>query len=363
LKGDAVTVRALVMFNTKRAEESLLGLFGFGRGATEMGQPVAANFAAADADIFVDCMLDWDKLYDGIQTMFERIASAQPNAGLQPSGAQSGDLFAMAEASLGFSIKNDLLPTLGNEVAVSLSGFDNFMESFMAKPGAQTAALRRPSMPRFMLMVALKDPAKFEKLMARLLDKMGSQSLARASYRNATILYNKDIAFAVASNFFMLSGSVMNIRRAMDARALGNSLAASADFQAALGSPRRAMMQAYFSSNLSNKLYDTILSEAVKTNPSLKEFARKTAQPRSPIGLTVVPDSDGMMLEMRVPTNLIFMAIASLANSKPASSEPAYSQPAGVGIPSPTSPSTRTRTVDGRRVPRLTDEDLRDRRP
>jgi hypothetical protein len=218
-------------------------------------------------------------------------------------------------------------------------------------------------MPRFMLMVAVKDPAKFERLIARLFNRPGSQPLARATYRDATISYNKDIAYALTNNFFMVSGSVTDVRRAMDARALGNSLATSAGFRAAVGAPHQTMMQAYLSSNISSKLYEAILTEAAKSNPALKEFAPKSAQAHSPVGLTVTPDSDGVMMEMRVPTNLTFMALASLATGSPAPYGAAYSQPSGLGIPDPTGPSTRTRTADGRRVPKLTDDDLRSRRP
>ncbi|HKS43048.1 MAG TPA: hypothetical protein VJX74_20715, partial [Blastocatellia bacterium] len=121
LQGDAMTVRALMLFSSKQGADSLFGMLGTFTSATQMGQPTAANFAAPDADIFVDLALDWDKLYDSIQSVFSMIASAQSNGGPQASGAQSADLFAMLETSRGFSIRNDLIPTLGNEVAISLS--------------------------------------------------------------------------------------------------------------------------------------------------------------------------------------------------------------------------------------------------
>jgi hypothetical protein len=346
-----------MLFSSKQGADSLFGMLGAFTSATEMSQSVAANFAAPDADVFVDLTLDWDKLYDSIQSVFSMIANAQSNGSHQVNGAQSADLFAMLEASLGFSIKNDLIPTLGNEVAISLSGFDGFMRPI------KSAATQKPGAPRFMLMVALKDPAGFEKLIARLVNQMGSQTLARVTYRNAAISYSKSVAYTITNKFFIMGGSVSDIRRAMDAHALGTSLASTADYRAAVGPARQTMLQAYLSSNLSNKLYESVLAEAAKSNPALKEFAPKPAQMRSPIGLAMLPDSDGLMMELRVPTSLTFMALAYLATSKPAAAGPAYSEPAGLGIPNPTGPSTRTRTMDGRRVPTLTNEDLRERRP
>lgn len=363
LQGDAVVVRALMMFNSKQGANSVFGLLGASTSATQTSQPVAANFASPDADAFVDFMLDWDKLYESIQSVFGMIAAAQSNGNSQLNSEQSADLFAMAESSLGFSIKNDLIPTLGNEVAVSLSGFDGLINN-MAQPGVRkTAASQKPGMPRFMLMVALKDPVGFEKLVDKFVRQMGSQTLARVTYRNATISYGKSVAYAITNKFFMIGGSVSEIRRAMDAHALGTSLASTADYRAAVGPARQTMLQAYVSSNLSNRIYESVLAASAKSNPALKDFASKTAQVNSPIGLAMLPDSDGVMMEMRVPTSLTFMALAYLATGKPASSGPAYSQPAGLGIPTPTGPSTRTRTMDGRRVPTLTNEDLKDHRP
>ena len=363
LQGDAVTLRALMLFSSKQSAGSLFGIFGSMTSAAQAGQPVAANYAAPDADIFVDFMLDWDKFYDSIQSVFSMIASAQSNNGYQASSAQSTDLLAMAESSLGFSIKNDLIPTLGNEVAISLSGFDSFMR-FMPQPGMRKAvATQRPSAPRFMLMVSLKDPAGFEKLIARLINQSGAQTLARLTYRNAAISYSKNFAYAITNKFFMIGGSLTDIRRAMDAQALGTSLAQTADYRAAVGPARQTMLQAYLSSKLSSRLYESVLAEAAKSNASLKEFASKPAQMHSPIGLAMLPDSDGLMMEMRVPTGLTFMALAYLATSKPAPNTAAPSESSGLGIPNPTGPSTRTRTVDGRRVPTLTTEDMRERRP
>src|SRR6185436_18268588 len=97
-------------------------------------------------------------------------------------------------------------------------------------------------------------------------------------------------------------GSVNDIRRALDAHALGTSLASTADYRAAVGPARQTMLQAYLSSKLSNKLYESVLAEAAKSNAALKEFASKPAQMHPAIGLAMLPDSDGLMMEMRVPT-------------------------------------------------------------
>ncbi|HVG19893.1 MAG TPA: hypothetical protein VNI02_12655, partial [Blastocatellia bacterium] len=261
LQGDAITMRALILYNSSQNSGPFAGLFTSITSSARMGQPVAANFAATDSDLFVDMMIDWDKLYESIESVFSMIAGAQSNGGPRPGGAQSADVFAMAEASLGFSIKNDLLPTLGNELAITLGGFDRFLlPATRPVPNGQTASRpTRPPMPRFMMMVALKDPAGFEGLISRLINKQGGASaqLARAPYRGAAISYNKDIAYTISRGFFIISGSVSDIRRALDAHATGSSLASTAEFRTAVGSSQQAMMRAYLSSGISNKIFES----------------------------------------------------------------------------------------------------------
>jgi hypothetical protein len=367
LQGDAVTLRALMLYNTNQSGGPFAGLFSSIASSARMGQPVAANFATTDADLFVDMMIDWDKLFEAIESVFGMIAGAQSNSSLQSGGAQSADMFAMAEAALGFSIKNDLLPTLGNEMALSLSGFERFLFSATrpASSGQRTTVPTRPQMPRFMLMVALKDPAGFEKLIGRFINKQGAATtqLARASYRGATINSNRDVAYTISGGFFIISGSATDIRRALDARALGTSLASTAEFREAVGSSQQAMMQAYLSRSISSKIFESISTEIVKSNAELKDYVTSAAQTRSAIGLTITPDPDGLMMEMRAPTNMAFIALAAMASNKPASYGITSAPASGIGIPNPTSPAARTRNADGRRVPKMTDDDVMGRRP
>jgi hypothetical protein len=366
-QGDVVTLRALMLYRANQSAGTFAGLFSSITSSARMGHPAAPSFAATDADLFVDVMIDWDKLYESVESIMSMMAGAQSGGGPQSSGAQRADLFAMAEASLGFSIKNELLPTLGNELAVSLSGFDRFLPS-AARSAAYGQAARgtpRLQMPRFMLMVALKDPAGFERLISRLISKQGGSAaqLARATYRGATISYNKDVAYAISGGFFIISGSVADIRRSLDDHAAGSSLGSTAEFRAAVGSSQQAMMQVYLSSGVSNKIFEAISTEVVKANAELKDFVRSAAQTRSAIGLTITPDSDGLMMEMRAPTNMTFVALAAMATGKSSPYGITSAPAAGVGIPTPTTPAASIRNADGRRVPKMTNDDMTDRRP
>jgi uncharacterized protein DUF3352 len=208
--------------------------------------------------------------------------------------------------------------------------------------------------PRFMLAVALRDPARFESLIAQLFAKASkgtSQAMARLQYRGATIVHNGSVAYTVSGGFFVLSGSPGDIKRALDANATGNSLASSADFRSAIGAPQPAMMQAYLSSAISRSLFEAIVGDTAKSSPGLAAPAGTIAM-QSPIGLTVTPDTEGAMIETKLPTELALLALSSLAAHKPS--------PYGVGD----SPDSGVRPGQyGRKVPKLTTDDVRRRQP
>jgi hypothetical protein len=357
LEGETLIVRAQMLMDQRRGAPSFFGLFSSLASATIAGETHAANFAATDTDVFIDFRLDWEKLLQSIETMFATLAGAQTNNGASPAEMPFADPMAKLEQSLGFSIRHDLLPTLGNEVAISLSSFDTFFAPQRLTPRIQKAPAARFMPPRFMLMVALKDATKFEQLMARLVTKSGAQPMARTAYHGAIISSNKNIAFAVTKDFFILGGSAADLRRALDAYVMGNSLAASNEFRAAMGGARETTMQLYLSSAVATKLFETLQTETAKASASVKELAQPPARVAG-LGMSVLPDADGMLMEMRAPANLAFAAMAALATSKPANLTTA---PVGYGIPA--SATAAPRTANGSRVPKMTDDDVVTRRP
>ncbi len=331
-------VRALLMYNQKQSG----GLFSSLISSARLAQPQAPNFAAPNTDLLIDLMVDWGKLYEGVESLFAMVAGAQPAGDTQQGMLQGGDILAMMESKLGFSIKNDLLPTLGGEVAIGLAGFDEIVSP------QPKQSRRRVGGPSFTFMIALKDPLKFEKYFNRLFSGMSgstAQPFARAPYRGATISYNKNMAYAITGGFFIAGGSAAQIRRALDARAAGASLAQSPEFNQAMGAARPVMLQVYVSSKAANSFFKTISTQAAKTNSGAAAPQVPVTESRSSIGVMMVPDADGLMLEARVPTDLAVMALAAIVSEKPA--------PYGIN----------SQTGGARRTPTLTDEDLKARRP
>jgi len=300
-------------------------------------------------------------LLDAIQSMFGMFAGAvagtngaQSAGGLQAGQAQNADFLAMAEASLGFSFKHDLIPTLGNELAITLSGFNT--NSMPGASGSQaTNGSMKKSSPRFMLMVAVRDEAKFEKLLVKLLSGPrgpAAHPFVRTAYRGATISSSKDFAYTITGGFLLAGGNIAEIRRAIDAHATGSALASTPEFRQAVGSSRQATLQAYISSRLTRDLFQSLSKEMARSDETTDARIEPASLTSSAIGFSMTGSDDGLMIEAHIPSSLAFLALGSMLNAKPAP----------YGISSSPGSDSGSRRTNGRATPRLTDEDLR-RRP
>jgi hypothetical protein len=361
LDGDNFVLKAMSASAPRELQGGLPGLFSSILGASSTGQLVAASFAPADSDVFIDLGIDWDKLYDAIGSLLSMFAGSAPQ---QSGAAGTTDLLGMLETQLGFSIRNDLIPTLGNEVALSFSGFDSMVKTRM--PAKQTSAAPPPKRsggsPRFLVMIALKDPAGFEKFFGRFFTgRMGSTSnpFERTPYRNATIVHNRSFAYTVTDGFLLAGGSAAEIRKLIDARLSGASLATRAEYRSVIPDSSQAGVKAYIAPSLTGKLADLFSKGGSPTSASsaLKGGAGSPLNLRAPIGVLITHEGGRMMTEVRMPASLAYGLIATLASVKP-SQLAATGTAAGLGIPDAEGP----RTGGGRKTPTLTDEDVR-RRP
>ena len=354
IEGDTLAVRALMFMDQTSSGNPLMGLFSSLTSGATSGEAMAAGLALPDTDLFVDFRVDWDKLYQSLEGLFTAFTNSQAGA---------SDPLAATEQSLGFSIRNDLLPTLGSEIAISLSGAGAFFSAGRATSRtAKSAAAARPASPRFMLMVALKNSTRFEQLVSRLINKPGAPMLSRAAYRGAIVSSNKSVAFAVTRDFFVIGGSAAEIRRALDAYYMGNSLAVAPEFRAALGDARATTMQLYLSSAVATKLFEALQTATAKASGSVKELAQPAGRVAG-LGISMRSDKDGVLLEMRAPVNLALAAMGALATGQSVLGGMTPGAPAGFGIPGPTPAAPGIPGGVRRATPKMTEDDLAPRRP
>src|SRR5207237_5305276 len=83
--------------------------------------PAAPGVLPADVDLFVSASLDYPQIYDGILKTIAGMNERSRESAMQTvNGTLPVSPFAEYEKKLGLKIKDDLLPLLGNELAVAL---------------------------------------------------------------------------------------------------------------------------------------------------------------------------------------------------------------------------------------------------
>jgi hypothetical protein len=315
-----------------------------------------ASFASADADMFVGLMLDWNKLYDSVQSLFEMFLGGAAASQSAPAPARrSGDdpteytyryreaqklgLLSPTEASMGLSIKNDLLPTLGSEVGITIAGLSDIFPAHAARSS-------KPSAPRMLLLLSLRNPLQFEKLLGQILNPKGrpSQPLAQTAYRGATIKYRKGFAYTITSGYFIAGVGLDAVKHSLDARYSNLSLASAAQYRSVMGASRQTVMQMYVSGKMAG-LMNQFAAAAISQGAAMADLQMKT-----PLGMVMLPDDDGLMIEMRASAALALTGLSSMARG---ASSDMNSLPSGVpgGVPGGVS--------GGRRAPTLTNDDIR----
>jgi hypothetical protein len=324
--------------------------------------PQAAGFMLQDTDVFIDVSLDWEKLYNTMAPLFNMFAGSIASQGVEATPAS-------LQQRLGFSIKDDLLPTLGNELALSFrmprpaampgpaagadktsqshpTGFSSSKElpaGFVSSRELSQDAPVKLSVPRFSLALAIKDPVKFEQLLSKILngpaasayETRPASNVVTVTYRGMSIKSVKGFSFTILDGFLVLAGSVADIRRVLDERAAGRTLAASQDFLLSVGQPQPALFQVYVSSTASRDLMQRVLPKSEHYGAS------------SSLGLTISPGADGTVLNARIPTRLALEAIASAMNSMP--------KPFGISPSSATINSNGR--INGKPVPKMSSDD------
>lgn len=328
--GDSVRINALLIQGSKAKQGLFASLFS----SSQTGPARAAEHVAPNVDFFIDIMLDWEKLYDDISALVGMFAAAAPNN--STGNGMTGDLLATIESSLGFSIKDDLLPTLGNELAIGL-------DTKTLAPPSRTTPAARSKPPSVLLLVAVRDRTKLERLIGKLLNAgkgpAAAPQLSRIPYRGTTINSTSSVAYAIHDGFLILAGSVADVRRHIDAHAMGTSLSSTRDFRSAVGDPGPVSAQFYISARG--------LGSLVRALPAQIRSSGITSASGTgdSIGVVVTPDPEGQLLAIRIPKKLALMALASAMKSAPA--------PYGIS----------SGTGGRRKSPTLTTEDLVRRRP
>ncbi|HJR09348.1 MAG TPA: hypothetical protein VJ842_18960 [Pyrinomonadaceae bacterium] len=273
----------------------------------------APSILPADTDIFVSASLDLPQMYDYLASMMKILDLAGAASGeAGKAGGGFAEQLESFEKTNNFRIKEELLASLGNEIAVGLPGqFLGMGAGRRRKPGDETP-LSGP-----IILISLNDKESLQKLLPRVLASIGFAGASEQSIiekrGDVEVLTFSNGTLAFIDRFLVGAPDAATMRRIADAYNNGETLANSERFRNSVSwQSRQALGQVY----VSNAMLKGMFEDVTKSIDDIDDEAirayllRLNPEPGSVTHLAT-RESNGLMHEIHVPKNLISLLTAS----------------------------------------------------
>jgi hypothetical protein len=322
LKGGALSLR-LAVENTPDGMVSVIPFLP----NVLAGPPLtaaAAEVAPDDTDIFVTTSLDWTAIY----TNTLGTASLDPaythswlegegEGGLvgisNPSGGKQlspQETVAAIEKLFGFKIKEDLLPALGNEAAVSIPF------SYFTSPPFTGAARKKEgetdAEPGPAVIIALNDPDKVREILPRVLVAFSFVSTGAVfsppeKREGFEIRSAVGFAYTIINNFLVVSDDVKAVRHVVDAYAARRTLAATDGYRDSTSwQSAQKVVQVFVSDAImKSAIEETKKHSGGSTDPVVRTLLVQLDMTPEPASYEATNEGDVLLHEVRLPLNLL----------------------------------------------------------
>ncbi|HZT58859.1 MAG TPA: DUF3352 domain-containing protein, partial [Pyrinomonadaceae bacterium] len=300
------------------------------------GPPVtaaAAEVAPDDTDIFITTSLDWRRIYTstlgtasldpslthswlgdgGGEDMDVNLSGITASRQKQPTPEET---VAAVEKLFGFKIKEDLLPALGNEVAVSVPF------NYLSGPRVFGPARKKDetdSEPGLVFIVALNDPDKVQEILPRALAAFQFVSLATPfaapEKREGFEIHTAgEFAYVVINNFLVAGEDVKAIRHVIDSYAARHTLASTSAYRDSVSwQAQQKVVEVFVSDALMRSLIeDTKKKSGGSIDPVVQTLLAQLDMTPESSSYEATNEGDALVHELRVPTSLLKAYAASM---------------------------------------------------
>jgi hypothetical protein len=279
-----------------------------------------------DTEIFVSASIDLAKTYEGMRREAEikaRVAARQT----QTSGKEAPlDTFSEFEKKAGFKIKDDLLPALGNEIAVAgslttLEGAGFFgPPPPTAKPSPESGDTKSGQEKKGsdvypILLIAIKDRDTARRLLPQVLNGLGVGEVnliaQKEKHDDAEIVsYAGAFAYAFVGNFLVISEAA-TVRRVVDSALNHETLSANNAFRNfTRWQSRQTLGQVYISPALMNQYREQLNKRAPKLDPALRDLVMRLSPAPQAISYSLSNEGFGALHELHLPKDLVVAMVA-----------------------------------------------------
>jgi hypothetical protein len=325
LQGDQVVVRSLFYSDSDARALRPIPFIPILLSGPQVA-PEAASVVPADADIFVSASLDLPQMYDYVASVFKLFDMAASAAGeTNKQGLFESQVSAFEKESK-FRIKEDLLATLGNEIAVVVPG--DFLgvrrPRKTPKPDAnnqttggqgQTDAEAVGSAP--VIIISLTDKKALEELLPRVLEAVGLKGATEQQliekHGDVDVLAFTNGAVAIIDRFLVVSPDAATARWVADAYNRRETLVNSEEFRRAAGWQEHQLLgQVYVSNAVLKEMFADVHKSAEDVDDQvLRAYLMRLDPNPGAITHSLTKDGSSLFHELHVPKNLLALWSAS----------------------------------------------------
>ena len=305
----------------------------------------AASVLPDDTDILISASIDLTKTYEGMRSEAEKRAKAEigkPKSQTYENGVliaqgplrtEATDPFADFEKQAGFKIKDDLLPALGNEIAVAGSiktlmgaggvnlGIRNTSSTTADEKDAdKSGEQNKPESVFPIVLIEVRDRDVARRLMPKVLNGLGigEANLVAQPERHGDaemVNYAGVFAYTFVGNFLVISDAT-SVRKVIDANVNGQTMSSNTVFRNSRHwQSNRTLGQLYVSPALMQTYHDQIRKQAAGMDDAMRDFLLSLDPRSEAITYALSNDGPGMQHELHLPKNLILTMVASISSA------------------------------------------------
>jgi hypothetical protein len=240
-----------------------------------------------------------------------------------PPAEKEPDAFEQFEKKSGLKIAEDLLPVLGNEIAVatSLDSMDTlrmFGIPTPPQPPRRSAAKNdkeKSGAKAPIFLIAVKDREAAKRLIPKVMAGLGigdMNLIAQNERRDDSELVNYAgvVAYGFVGNFLVMSDAA-SVRRVADAYGQHRTLSTSNVFRNARHwQPRQTLGELYVSPAMMEGYQEQVRKQAGTMDQAMRDFLMQMSPANGAITYALSHDGLGSVHEMHLPKNLILAMVA-----------------------------------------------------
>jgi hypothetical protein len=223
---------------------------------------------------------------------------------------------------LGINIRNDLIPLLGNEIAVSLPMRMFGVPSASGQQSVQEGEKKDDSTPRPpspLVAIAIKDREAVRALIPKIVESIGFKGagvLAQTERRDDTELvsYGDALAYAFIGDFMVASTDSAAVRHVVDSYLKHQTLASDSHFRnGTRWQSRQLLGQIYISPALMESLNSFGKEFKEPLSEKMQEFLSNLNPAAEPVTYALSNEGFGPLHEVHVPKNLVMLMVAGMS--------------------------------------------------